>query len=35
MDLTWNMKEVGYKGWHEIYMHDKYYLVSGICLVCG
>jgi len=26
---------IGYKGWHEIYMHDKYYLVGGIGFVCG
>jgi len=28
--LTWNMHEDWLKGWHEIYMHEKYYLVGGI-----
>jgi len=24
MGLTWNIKEVGYKGRRKMYMHDKY-----------
>ena len=35
MGLTWHIKEVGYKGWHEMHMHDKYYLIVWIWLVCG
>ena len=26
---------IDYKGWHEIYMHEKYYLFDWIWLVCG
>ena len=26
MGLTWNIKGVDYESWHEMYMHDKYYL---------
>jgi len=35
MDLTWNMKMDGYKGWYEIDVHDGYYLIVWACLVCG
>jgi len=27
--------KIDYRGWHEIYIHDKYYLVGWIWLVCG
>jgi len=31
----WIWMRIGYKDWHEIYVHDKYYLIDWVWLVSG
>jgi len=31
MEYEWGF---GYKGWNESYVHDKYYFIDWVCLVC-